>query len=508
METLKIKALIAKMSMQGVQISPDVLNIILKHNNAVNILEEVINRLSCMEEKPLMITPEVISDIIKINHSEEEFIHASNIPEDIEVVFEPTEHILSKSLSKDFKNYFISRYLHLKKILLTERFDVKGAIDIAKINNIKNKKDIFGNTIKIICIISEKHIGKNHITFSVEDLTGSISVIVPEKNIDLFRKAQRILLNEVVCIEGKILNEGIIVATDIIQPELTKPSNNTNVKQTMYAVLISDLHIGSRYFMRNAFNRFLLWLNGVLGDEKIRRIARCVKYLIVAGDIVDGIGVYPNQEKELAIKDLKKQYEVAAYYFSQIPQHIKVIIIPGNHDATRQALPSTALYKEYAYPLYKLDNVIILGDPAYVKLHGSLFLITHGKSLDDIMLNIPELKYDTPAKAMVELLRRRHIAPVYGGQTLIAPEEEDYMIITKTPHVFHAGHLHTFEYTYYKGVTVVNSGTWQEQTEYMKKMGIYPDPAKAVIINLCNNTVQSVINFKEEKEEVSIYEGF
>ncbi|MEM3393497.1 MAG: hypothetical protein QXY79_00400, partial [Candidatus Methanomethylicia archaeon] len=77
METLKIKALIAKMSMQGVQISPDVLNIILKHNNAVNILEEVINRLSCMEEKPLMITPEVISDIIKINHSEEEFIHAS-----------------------------------------------------------------------------------------------------------------------------------------------------------------------------------------------------------------------------------------------------------------------------------------------------------------------------------------------------------------------------------------------------------------------------------------------
>ncbi|MEM3393498.1 MAG: hypothetical protein QXY79_00405, partial [Candidatus Methanomethylicia archaeon] len=142
----------------------------------------------------------------------------------------PTEHILSKSLSKDFKNYVISRYLHLKKILLTERFDVKGAIDIAKINNIKNRKDIFGNTIKIICIISEKHIGKNHITFSVEDLTGSISVIVPEKNIDLFRKAQRILLNEVVCIEGKILNEGIIVATDIIQPELTKPSNNTNVK--------------------------------------------------------------------------------------------------------------------------------------------------------------------------------------------------------------------------------------------------------------------------------------
>jgi len=501
METLRIKALIAKISMQGVQLSPDLLNIILKCDNATEILEEVINRLSSMREKPLIVTPAIISDIIKTNHLEEESINASTIPENMEIVFEPTRHILNKSLSKDFKNYFVSRYLKLKKIMLSERFDVRGAIDAGEITNRKNLENLLKSNIKVICIISGKHVSENSITFEAEDLTGELSIIVPAKNNDLFRKAKNILLNEVVCVEGRILKEGIIIANDIIQPEFKNPSNNVGNKHTVYAVLISDLHIGSVYFMRNAFNRFLLWLNGVIGDEKMKRMAARVKYLIIAGDIVDGIGIYPEQEKELAIKDLKKQYEVAAYYFSQVPRHIRIILVPGNHDAARQALPSTALYKEYAYSLYKLSNVTILGDPAYVKLHGILFLITHGKSLDDVVLNIPELRYDSPAKVMVELLRRRHLAPIYGSRTLIAPEEEDYMVIDKVPNVFHAGHLHTFEYMYYRGVTIVNSGTWQEQTEYMKRIGIYPNTAKAVVINLSNGTVQSVINFEKEKEE-------
>ncbi|MCR6690971.1 MAG: DNA-directed DNA polymerase II small subunit [archaeon YNP-LCB-003-016] len=500
MSDLRIKALIAKISMQGVQISPEFLNVLLKNKDeASKILEEILKKLSTMENKPLIITPEFISDSSK---QYEEEIDVKDLAEEIEVIFEPTEYILQTPLSKDFRNYFMSRYMKLRKIMISERYDARGAIDIRDLSN----KKIIGateNKVKIICIVSDKKVSKSMITFDAEDLTGEVTVLVTMKNSDLLQKAQNIIPNEVICVEGIPIGEGKILATDILQPEIPRQINNVCEKRggpDIYAVLISDLHIGSRFFMRHAFNKFLLWLNGVFGDAKLKGFAKRTKYVVIAGDIVDGIGIYPGQEKELAIKDLKRQYEVAAYYLSQIPQHVKIIIVPGNHDATRQALPSPTLYKEYAAPLYKLSNVIILGDPAYIKLHKSLFLITHGKSLDDIMVNIANLKYETPAKAMIELLKRRHIAPVYGGRTLIAPEEEDLMVIEKIPNVFHAGHIHTFEYTNYKGVTVVNSGTWQEQTEYMKNMGIYPNKAKAALINLNNNSVQAIIDFEEELE--------
>jgi len=499
MSDLRVKALMTKIFMQGVQISPEFLNILLKNEDtAVKILEDILKKLSTMENKPLIITPEFISDLSR----KEEEIDVKNLDEEITVVFEPTEHILRTPLSKDFRDYFISRYKKLRKILLSERYDARGAINIQDLSN-KKTMEALENKIKIICIVSEKRAGKNMITFNVEDLTGEIAVLVTAKNAELLQKAQNIIPNEVICVEGILIDERKMLATDILQPEIPKQVNNIYEKGNgpeIYAVLISDLHIGSRFFMRYAFNKFLLWLNGLFGDAKLKSFAKRTKYVVIAGDIVDGIGIYPGQEKELAIKDLKKQYEVAAYYLSQIPQHIKIIIVPGNHDATRQALPSTTLYKEYAASLYKLSNVIIMGDPAYIRLHKSLFLVTHGKSLDDIMVNIANLKYETPAKAMIELLKRRHLAPVYGGRTLIAPEEEDLMVIEKIPDVFHAGHVHTFEYEYYKGVTVVNSGTWQEQTEYMRSMGIHPNKAKAVLINLNNNSVQAVINFEEEIE--------
>jgi len=70
----------------------------------------------------------------------------------------------------------------------------------------------------------------------------------------------------------------------------------------------------------------------------------------------------------------------------------------------------------------------------------------------------------------------------------------------KVPQIFHAGHLHTFGYEYYNGVLVVNTGTWQEQTEYMKSMGIHPNPAKAALVDLNNRRVHAILNFKMQEK--------
>jgi len=203
-------------------------------------------------------------------------------------------------------------------------------------------------------------------------------------------------------------------------------------------------------------------------------LAENVKYLVLAGDVVDGVGVYPDQEKELTIMDIYEQYEEAAAQLDRIPKHIKIILSPGNHDAVRQAEPQPALPKEYA-SLFS-NNVIHVGNPAMVDIGGVKVLMYHGRSLDDIMTKIPRLDYSRPHEAMEELLRRRHLAPMYGGRSPIAPERDDYLVIDDVPDILHCGHVHTYGTSFYRGVFVVNSSCWQSQTEFQKKVNLNPMP--------------------------------
>jgi len=108
----------------------------------------------------------------------------------------------------------------------------------------------------------------------------------------------------------------------------------------------------------------------------------------------------------------------------------------------------------------------------------------HGRSLDDIISTVPGIEYTHPEKAMTLLLQGRHLAPVYGGKTPLSPESRDHLVIERVPDVFHAGHIHTLGYTNYRGVLIVNSGCWQEQTDYMRRFGFVPTPGLAPIVNL------------------------
>jgi DNA polymerase II small subunit len=89
-----------------------------------------------------------------------------------------------------------------------------------------------------------------------------------------------------------------------------------------------------------------------------------------------------------------------------------------------------------------------------------------------------------PEKAMKVLLQCRHLAPVYGGKTMLSPESRDPLVIEHVPDVFHAGHIHSLGYTNYRGVLIVNSGGWQEQTDYMRRLGFTPTPGKAPVVDL------------------------
>jgi DNA polymerase II small subunit len=300
---------------------------------------------------------------------------------------------------------------------------------------------------------------------------------------ELQKKAQCLLLDQVICINAVKTRTTLLIVEDIILPEIGQKTQH-KASIPVYAALTSDMHVGSTKFQKESFERFVLWLNGKYGDEKMKTMASHVKYVLIAGDIVDGVGVYPNQLKELAIKDVHKQYRLAAKFLEQIPDYIEVVIIPGNHDAPRKALPQPAISNSFLETLQESRNVHSLGNPCILSLHGVEVLIYHGRSLDDINSTVPGMDYNNPEKAMRLLLQSRHLAPLYGGKTPLSPENRDYLVIERTPDIFHAGHVHSLGYMSYRGVLIVNSGCWQEQTDYMRNLGFVPNPTKVPIVNL------------------------
>jgi DNA polymerase II small subunit len=285
--------------------------------------------------------------------------------------------------------------------------------------------------------------------------------------------------DEVIGVSGSS-NGTLIRADDIVHPGIQR--RIVDKKMDFSIVFISDVHIGSKMFDEKAFNRFIKWINGNYGDEKQQDLANDVKYLVIGGDLVDGIGVYPNQEKELKIKDIYEQYEEAARLLGDVTD-IPIILSPGNHDATRLAEPQPAITEKYAKGLCNQKNIEMVSNPSIVNLDNIKVQVYHGRSFDDIVMAMNGYTHADTDKIMKLLLEKRHLAPIYGERTPLASEIEDYLVIDEVPDVFHTGHIHVNSYNKYKGVHLINSGTFQTQTEFQKIYNIEPTPAQVPILH-------------------------
>jgi DNA polymerase II small subunit len=474
----------------------DFLNRLSKTEDPIRLMEETIKRLEIASETNIFIGkslleeiakeafPEVVDDKPELTpespiHARKAFrAYARDIDPDIKITEDPTEHICESGTLEEYLQYFQDRFKRMEKIL-RRRMDVKDASTISDALKTPTK-----SKIKFICMITEKRDAKQKLLLRVEDLEAGATVLVsPSRNRNVMKKARDLLSDQVVCIAAVRGPDDLLIAEDIIWPDTPQRKPN-GASMPVYAALLSDLHVGSKMFMKEAFSRFLLWLNGKLGDNRLRALASHVKYLIVAGDVVDGIGIYPNQLEELAIGDIYEQYRMASRFIEQVPDYIEVIIIPGNHDASRKALPQPALPQDYAEPLQEARKVYSLGNPCTISLHDVNFLICHGRSLDDIASVALGVSFNTPEEAMKLLMQSRHLAPVYGGKTAIAPEKRDFMVIESPPDILHCGHVHVVGYEMYRGTLLVNSGAWQTQTKYQEEMGLIPTPGIVPVVNL------------------------
>jgi len=406
-------------------------------------------------------------DLLPVDETE---LRVSGEPGEMEIVSDPTTQIAPAEADIGFKKLFQDRYWRLLGI-------ARQRPDSRNITNVQSTKGVKVNKVKIAGLLSNRNSKHDSVELVVEDPTGSARVQCSD---ELANAAMRFPLDSFVIAEVSSGRGGQLYASSVTLPDVPSRKPVTSSHRA-YAVLLSDLHIGSEMFLQEDFQRFILWLNGKLGDLEI--VSR-IKYVVIAGDVIDGIGVYPGQEFQLSERNLKKQYAMAAQIISGIPKHMKIVAGPGNHDPVRQALPQPSVPLDLAEPFYKLENVTHVGNPSYVKLDGVNFLIYHGRSLDDIIATIPDLSYSRPAAAMQVLLKSRHLAPMYGKRTPLSPELRDMLVIDPVPDVFHAGHVHAVDVLNYRGTLIVNSGTFQAQTPFQANMGLEPTASIVPIVDL------------------------
>ena len=334
------------------------------------------------------------------------------------------ENAPKKREAQDFIDYFNIRFSSIKKIL-KQRQEMQNSISLNRIFGKKEREHI-----AMIGMVRDKRQTKNgNYMLTIEDETSYIRVIVNKTKPSLFSLAKDIVLDEVIGVEG-VNGENIIFANNIIFPDIPTSKEIKKSNDKAYMIFLSDLHVGSKYFLEEDFQRFLKWINNDLGNEAQRLIASKVKYIFILGDLVDGCGVYPDQEKDLKIKDIKDQYKECANLLDKIPKHIKVIICPGNHDAMRVAEPQFPIYKDFAEPLYNLVNVIMVSNPAVINIHSSKnfdgfdLLLYHGYSFDYYVAEVESIRnsggYDRADLIMKFLLKKgillRRTHPPYTRQ--------------------------------------------------------------------------------------------
>lgn len=409
---------------------------------------------------------------------------AAEYQPDIKIIKDVTGNSTCEGNTTDFTKLFVNRFNILRKILQSQRRELANTIPIKRIG----KNDI--KELQIVGIVKDvKTTTNGHRLIELEDETGTVKAIALKTNRDSIGLATEVLYDEIIGITGQLSKNGdLIVIKNIVFPDISIQNNRHKSEDPVCAAFLSDIHIGSKQFMQNEWNSFLRWINGNMGNSRQRDVAGKIKYIVIPGDVVDGIGIYPGQEEELSIIDVYKQYEVLAEQIDAIPEHISIIMQPGNHDAVRPAEPQPTFEKEIQ-DLFTGKNITFVGNPCYLSLHDVEILSYHGQSLLDFSTNIQPLKYNEPVETMKYMLKKHHIAPTYGGYTPLAPEHIDYMVIDRVPDIFVTGHVHLSTIGEYRGITLINASSWQSQTSYQKMLNFMPDPAKLPIVDLRTNNV-------------------
>ena len=471
------RRLVERAMRRGYTLTRRALELLQASESPIELLDEAIRELERGKAGLRLIDEEVLRRLLPEQSKVESSEEPRRVEEDMDLAIEVDDRYLGewriRGSASEFRSYFRSRYEKLSKIL---RERLGSASELKSFIRLGDGREAYLTAM----ILEKRESGKAWI-LRVDDPSAEATIIVPKVR-GLEELAGRVLPDAVAGFKV-VKRDKSLIAEEIILPDIP-PRRIEKIRQDAYVCLLSDIHLGSKHFRRDLFESFLDWINRGRDPE-----AKRTRVIVVAGDLIDGVGVYPSQDKELEIKSVKEQFELLAKLLSEIPDRVKLIVGPGNHEPLQKALPQPPLPEKYRKILEKSGKrMIFVGNPAWIRICGRSFLVYHGQGLDDVIQSAPGFSHSSLNRdigAILELLlRHRHLCPIYGESTPILPLEEDLLVIHEIPHVFHSGHVHVAYAGSYRGVRIVNSGTWQEQTGYQRSAGLEPTVGTAVLVNL------------------------
>ncbi|MFT4311687.1 MAG: metallophosphoesterase [Candidatus Woesearchaeota archaeon] len=475
-------------------------------------LEQQKKTIAQLYKSGILVTPKILA-LIKQGHSFEQIQNQLQVQEkqitdsdidpshvNVSIIHNYQDNLKEYSVN-DFINHFSVR---LQKItsFLRSRSELE---DLTSIRRISQKEQ--GEQVSIIGYVSDITQTKNgHFLLEMEDKTGSVRCLVldREENKHLLEQVKDVVLDDIIGIRGAVSqgDDRVLFVNTIVTPDIPTVGGLKKCDDDVNAVFIGDLHIGAKLFLEKEFQAFLDWLNLKHPDPVANEVAKKVRYVFVTGDIIEGIGVYPNQDQDLEIMGVRDQYARAAELFSQIPKHIKIILTPGNHDTMRLAEPQPAIYKEFAKDLVELENVVNVSSPSTVAIHkygdfpGFIVLVYHGNSFFYYFDAVNSIRQaggiENPDLVMEFLLKRRHLAPTHASVQYIPDADRDELIIDPIPDLFATGHIHKHVVRNFKHITLMNCSCFVGVTDYQKKQGMVPDLAKVTVINLKTRAIQTI----------------
>ena len=371
------------------------------------------------------------------------------------------------------------------------------------INKIGNNR-----SFSVIGLVCSKRITKNkNMILEIEDMTGRINALIGQDKEEIFTKAKEIILDDVVGLKCSGNGE-ILFINDIFFPD-GHLHEKKKAEEEVYALFVSDIHIGSKLFLQKNFERFLDWINGIDVDAATLERIKKIKYIFITGDNVDGVGIYPSQESFLLIKDMKDQYKQLFNYLDRIPKHITMIMCPGQHDAVRVPEPQPPIDEEFAPDLVKMNNLLLVSNPALIEIDslenktGFKVLMYHGASMHSWIDELEELRGAqanlNPSKVVKHMLKHRHLSPMHSGNVYIPSDKEDTLIIGDIPDIIATGDMHRTDIDMSNNVLIICGSCWQSITPFEEKVGNSPDPCKVPMLNLKTREIK-ILDFTLAEE--------
>jgi len=475
------RELVALAVSEGFQLTEEALRVLEGCDNPVEDLLKTIEMLKHFEPEAVLIDASHIVSACKVQP-----------PAETPKVEErpPTEpkHMLLTSIDEayrvegsmaEFQQYFLSRYHSVRRILERRRLNFIPAAEVYALKD--------GEEAQLVGMLQSRQEYGGGVRLELDDPSGTVTVYASRKNISLYQQASELLNDVVVGVRVRRVGN-ILSLRDILYPDIEENNQQTYTPINVAVCLISDVHVGSKHFLRDIFEKFLDWLNRGRDGE-----VKKVRYLVINGDLVEGVGVYPGQERDLVYRNVEEQLAEAGRLLGEVPERVEVFFIPGNHEPVRKALPQPPLQERYRVFFSSVSRINFTSNPVSLVVENRNLLIYHGQGLDEVIQSMPDVSYSnlrtTASKVITSLLRFRHLAPVYGGNTQLLPTHEDRLVVSEKPYLLHTGHIHVTVNTVYHGVKVVNTGAWQDQTDYQKAAGLEPVVGYAALLDLGNNSV-------------------